>query len=90
VSDTRQKDANWKLNVNANGTVSTEQAQLAVLMDIRDRLDVLRCSDFLSIPWKLQRIDENTRKPRRARPMADVLRHRLALRRARELRRGAR
>lgn len=36
--DARKKNAQWLLNVDANNKVSTDDAQLAVLMDIRDEL----------------------------------------------------
>ena len=38
MTDTRKKDANWRLTVNPDGTVPNLDAHLAVLMDIRDEL----------------------------------------------------
>lgn len=69
MSDRRRKDQNWLLNVNTDGTVPTSDAQLAVLMDIREELKLmnlrLQCSEFISIPKKLDRIARNTAKPKR-------------------------
>lgn len=49
-----------------------EQAQLGVLMDIRDELKeinnslrVLRCPSFIAVPRILRRISANTYKPKR-------------------------
>lgn len=65
----RQKDAQWQLNLSATGTVTTADAQLAVLMDVRDELKLLnallRCDNFLAIPRKLDDIRRNTAKKRR-------------------------
>jgi hypothetical protein len=48
-----------------------EQAQLAVLMDIRVELQtlnrVLACPNFQAIPQTLKRISRNTAKPRKPR-----------------------
>lgn len=67
MADTRKKDVNWRLNVNANGTCLTSDAQLAVLMDLRDELkrlnSVLHCVNFLDVPRRLARIARNTAKP---------------------------
>jgi len=41
MTDTRKKNINWMINVDANGRVSNENARLAVLMDIRDELQHL-------------------------------------------------
>lgn len=42
MPDMRKKNVTWSLNVNPNGTVSNGDAQLAVLMDIRDELQTIR------------------------------------------------
>jgi hypothetical protein len=77
MSDTRRKDINWKLNVSHDGGVTTLEAQLAVLMDIRDELKRLNnrlyCTEVGEIPRILRRISANTHKPKRrrsARPAA--------------------
>jgi hypothetical protein len=60
---------NWRLP--EAGTVSHDQAQLAVLMDIREELRTLNrllgCSNFTGIPRVLKRISANTAKPRKPR-----------------------
>lgn len=69
----RFKDMNWDLANKATGNIETwERVQIAVLMDIRDelkivrqRLSVLECRNFLEIPLKLDRIEKNTRKRKR-------------------------
>lgn len=71
MTDTRKKDANWSLNVRPDGNVaSMADAQLAVLMDIRDELkklnQLLYCTNFMDIPLKLDAIRKNTTKPRKA------------------------
>lgn len=69
MSDTRHKDVDWGMSRNLNGTLSYDQAQLAVLMDIRDEMkrlnQLLYCSHFQAIPYKLDRISANTHKPKR-------------------------
>jgi hypothetical protein len=69
MSDTRRKDVNWRLNELPSGNAPTDDAQLAVLMDIRDELkrlnSVLHCTNFLAIPSKLDAIRRNTAKKRR-------------------------
>ena len=66
--DLRQKDTNWNIPTDANGTASNEFARLAVLMDIRDELKklnaLLNCKNFTRIPIALGYIEENTRPPR--------------------------
>lgn len=39
--DARRKDLNWTLNFDEDGLPTTENAMLAVLMDIRDELKAL-------------------------------------------------
>ena len=50
---------------------NTAEAQLAVLMDLRDELiklnRVFECHNALAIPDLLRRIESNTRKPQRKR-----------------------
>lgn len=64
----RHPYADWKLNERCT---SWEEVQVAVLMDIRDELqklnNVLRCPNFMGIPWTLKRIASNTAKPRHKR-----------------------
>jgi hypothetical protein len=71
MSDTRFKNALWKINSNADGTIPTTEAHLALLMDIRDELQklngVLSCPQFRSIPHKLEAIRRNTAKRRKVR-----------------------
>lgn len=54
-----------------DGTVSVDQAQLAVLMDIREELrsirTVIQCSNFTQIPTILRSIRRNTTKSRKPR-----------------------
>lgn len=42
MPDTRKKNVSWKLHTNADGTTPNMDAQLAVLMDIRDELQTIR------------------------------------------------
>lgn len=67
--DKRKKDYGWFIKTNSNGTTPTDDAQLAVLMDLRDELKrlnaVLHCSNFLAIPHKLDAIKRNTAKKRK-------------------------
>jgi hypothetical protein len=65
----RYKNAQWSLRGNdADPTVSHDNIQLALLMDIRDELQALnslfRCGNFLEIPHTLKRISRNTAKPK--------------------------
>lgn len=57
----RFKDCNWLFDPAQNGSIQTwEQAQVAVLMDIRDELKtlnaLLHCHNFTSIPTILRGI----------------------------------
>lgn len=67
----RWKDVNWNCG-DGDRVASTDHAQLAVLMDIRDELKklngVLHCPNFLSVPAKLDHIRRNTAKRRRRAP----------------------
>jgi len=68
MSDTRRRNLNWRIG---EGTVTGDQARLAVLMDIRDELQklnrLLSCSNFTGIPDSLRAIRKNTNKPRKPR-----------------------
>ena len=62
----RHKDANWILD---NPPSNNHQVLQALLMDLRDELKklnaLLHCSNFVSIPQKLDAIRRNTTKKRR-------------------------
>lgn len=67
-----RKEKDWDWTVNSGGNYSFDAAQLAVLMDIRDelkiikqRLSALECPNFLAIPRTLKRISANTAKPKK-------------------------
>ena len=69
----RFKDGDWNLPKSDKGNPETWDAvKIAVLMDIRDELkrlnSLLHCSNFMAIPWKLDRIAKNTTKPRKRKP----------------------
>ena len=89
----RYRDTDWNLQTTPGGRVQTwEQAGIAVLMDIRDRLNILNCWSFQDIPNKLDRIARQTSKPRshKRRPQTEhARRFHIAARRARVLRRAA-
>jgi hypothetical protein len=66
----RFKDVEWVFRPAGNGSVETwEQAQVAVLMDIRDELKrlngLLACPNFIGIPATLRSIDRKVTKPKR-------------------------
>lgn len=65
----REKDANWEVTKGISDTYTYEQAQLCVLMDIRDELKrlnkLLHCHNFVSIPQVLKGIRRNTTKKKR-------------------------
>jgi len=66
----RFKDVNWTLPANTDGSIkSWEAVNLAVLMDIRDQLEVLNrvfaCPNFQAVPQLLKAIKANTTKPKR-------------------------
>lgn len=77
MSETRYKDRQWIVSLNRDGqTISHENIQLAVQMDIRDELkqltgemrrlnNLLHCSNFVEIPQILRKIRANTTKPRK-------------------------
>lgn len=64
----RHKNASWTLTEQP----TFEGASLAVLMDIRDELQILNrvfsCFKFQNVPDKLDEIIKNTRKKRRVNP----------------------
>ena len=64
----------WTIEKSPGGGYTYDAVTASVLMDIRDELLALRrivsCNNFLSVPSKLDRIMENTRrkeKPRKRR-----------------------
>lgn len=67
----RYKDGNW--TITDAGSVPYEQAQLAVLMDLRDELKEIKqvlqrtflCHNTLDIPHKLDKIVRNTTPQRK-------------------------
>ncbi len=64
----RLKNTSWDLTPGTSGQFSMEQANLAVLMDIRDELQqlnrVFACPNFQRIPHTLDHIRTNTtRRP---------------------------
>jgi hypothetical protein len=66
----RHARTDW--NLPEDGTLTWQQAEIAVLMDIRDTLDVisrklsaLECPNFQAIPQTLTQIKRNTTKRRR-------------------------
>jgi hypothetical protein len=67
MSDYRKKDGDWKIATNGNGTTPTVEAQLAVLMDIRDELKQLNrtCNEQATINRCLHAIARNMAKPAR-------------------------
>lgn len=64
MADSRQKNGQWRIEVDSNGRVSWDQIKVAVLMDIRDELQTLNrllaCPNFTGIPRTLKRISSNT------------------------------
>lgn len=70
---------NWRTDVwlNDDGSASPQQVQLAVLFVIRDqlieinrKLSALECPRFTRIPTMLDRIEQNTQRPKRKRKTA--------------------
>lgn len=63
----RHKNGDW--NIPDGDELRWEHVPIAVLMDIRDELQklnrLLYCNNFTRIPYKLDQIEENTRKPKR-------------------------
>jgi hypothetical protein len=63
----RRKDVNWSIPEQGQ-TLNIEQAQLAVLMDLRDELQklnaLLHCHNFTNIPNVLRAIRRQQVRPR--------------------------
>lgn len=73
----RDKDRDWDIH-DELGKTTWEKVPIAVLMDIRDELKtlnrLLHCNNFMAIPFKLDRIALNTKKPKRkSRPKLKVV-----------------
>jgi hypothetical protein len=64
--DTRRKNANWVIGDGKSRTVSSEDAALSVLMDVRDELQtlnrLLHCPNFLGVPAVLRNVAMNTKR----------------------------
>lgn len=60
---------NWHLNKSSRGWIHVGEDRLAVLMDIRHELqrlnELLRCPNFMSIPFELKAIRKNTTRKRK-------------------------
>ena len=71
MSDTRQRNCSWTVDVDQDGRASFGAAQIAVLMDLRDELQrlngILCCRNFLRVPQVLDRIAANTKRPKKRR-----------------------
>lgn len=67
MSDTR--NVNWVLNVSAQNTVTTDEAKLAVLMDIREELQAIHrlcaCHNVAAGFIAMQKLEKRWRKKRR-------------------------
>jgi hypothetical protein len=65
----RMKNKRWAGAVREDGTTPTDHAQLMVLCDIRDELQmlngILNCPNFIRIPAVLDQIRRNTKRPTR-------------------------
>jgi hypothetical protein len=61
MADTRKKNTNWSIKTNSDGTTPTDDAHLAVLMDIRDELQqlnrLLHCRNFTGMPHELRQLN---------------------------------
>lgn len=65
----RHKDGQWTIPDNADGTVSMEGAQLAVLMDIRDELRTIRVlAGCHRVPRALNDLNDLGKWARRRKP----------------------
>lgn len=89
----RHADVDWNLPTPSRDDEgvrrhSWDSIHAALLMDLRDRLDVLRCPDFKRIPYTLELIERHLRPKRQAKPLRVVL-HLAAVRRARARSRAA-
>lgn len=72
----RNERTNWSMPVIGQPGHNCDHAQLAMLMDIRNLLDQiaeslrpLRCHNFLRIPRVLDKIQLNTKKRPRKKPL---------------------
>lgn len=74
MADRNRRGINWTLP--AAGTITLDQAQLAVLMDIREELQrlnrLLHCHNFIGMPATLRSISRKLAKPRRKRTLRRV------------------
>lgn len=66
----RHKDEDWCLpegipKKDGGATHQWDSINVALLMDIRDRLDVLKCGDFLAIPYRLTLIERAVKSKHR-------------------------
>ena len=56
----------WRISKDVNGSYSWDAAKVSLLMDIRREIQSLRrifaCNNFLTVPFKLDRIVENTHR----------------------------
>jgi hypothetical protein len=72
---TKGKDIEWTI-YDDFGKTTWELVPIAVLMDIRDELKqlnrLLTCDNFITIPFKLDRIALNTAKRKRKKRPANV------------------
>lgn len=69
MANGRFKDKEFNLADDKGNIGSWDHVAIAALYDIRDELKqlncTLNCTNFLDIPFKLDRIEKNTRKPRK-------------------------
>jgi hypothetical protein len=69
MADTRHKNSRWELPADGTGRLEWTHVQVALLMDIRDEMqrlnNIIGCTNFLAIPYHLEEIRKNTRRPRR-------------------------
>jgi len=65
--NTRMKDVAWCPGDEKGQAPNWERVSIAVLLDIRDRLDVLRCPNFQDIPHRLSRLEEQLKLIRKER-----------------------
>lgn len=59
-----RSSAEWSIRLNDDGTISEEQLQIVLLMDIREELrklnQLLGCSNFTQLPQVLRTVRANT------------------------------
>ena len=79
ASPTRKfRQADWDVRIDSNGHIkSFDEVQISILLDLRDLLEQIdlsmrafRCSNFLEVPRKLDKIEENTRRPEKRKEKA--------------------